>query len=58
MATIVSSVPTIQGQLLHRYPLSTFSTQDAQFDKVHLDIVGPLSSSRGFTYLLTTLLGG
>ena len=34
-------------------PLSTFSTPDARFDMVHIDIVGPLPPSRGFTYLLT-----
>lgn len=36
-------------------PLSTFSTPDAQFDKVHLDIAGPLSYSQCFTYLLTCI---
>ena len=34
-------------------PLATFSTPDARFDMVHIDIVGPLPPSRGFTYLLT-----
>ena len=34
-------------------PFSTFATPDARFDHTHLDIVGPLPSSNGFTYLLT-----
>ena len=34
-------------------PLSTFSTPDARFDLIHIDIVGPLPPSGGFSYLLT-----
>ena len=34
-------------------PLSTFATPDARFDQVHIDIVGPLPPSRGYSYLLT-----
>ena len=34
-------------------PLSTFATPDARFDHIHLDIVGPLPPSAGYTYLLT-----
>ena len=34
-------------------PFSTFATPDARFDHIHLDIVGPLPPSNGFTYLLT-----
>ena len=37
----------------HRSPPGTFSTPDARFDQVHIDLVGPLPPSRGFTYLLT-----
>ena len=33
--------------------LSPFPTPDARFDTVHIDLVGPLPPSRGFTYLLT-----
>ena len=36
-------------------PLATFTTPDAHFDMVHIDIVGPLPPSRGFTYLLTCI---
>ena len=36
-------------------PLSTFSTPDARFDIVHLDLVGPLPHSNGYTYLLTCI---
>ncbi len=34
-------------------PLSSFPTPDARFDVIHIDLVGPLPPSRGFTYLLT-----
>ena len=34
-------------------PLSTFPNPDARFDVIHIDLVGPLPPSRGFTYLLT-----
>ena len=34
-------------------PSSTFDKPDTRFDNIHLDIVGPLPSSNGFTYLLT-----
>ena len=34
-------------------PLGTFAKPDARFDQIHIDIVGPLPPSRGFTYLLT-----
>ena len=34
-------------------PLGTFTTPDAWFDHVHIDIVGPLPSSNGFHYLVT-----
>ena len=34
-------------------PLAAFAKPDARFDMVHVDIVGPLPPSRGFTYLLT-----
>ena len=34
-------------------PFSTFATPDVRFDKIHIDIVGPLPASKGHTYLLT-----
>ena len=34
-------------------PFSTFTTPDVRFDKIHIDIVGPLPASKGHTYLLT-----
>ena len=37
------------------FPLSTFSTPDARFDMVHIDLVGPLPPSKGYTYLLTCI---
>ncbi len=36
-------------------PIGTFSTPDARFDHVHIDIVGPLPPSQGFKYLLTCI---
>ena len=36
-------------------PLGTFSTPDARFDMVHIDLVGPLPPSKGSTYLLTCI---
>ena len=34
-------------------PLSTFAPPSAQFGAIHLDLVGPLPHSNGYTYLLT-----
>ena len=34
-------------------PLGTFNIPDARFDHVHIDLVGPLPTSQGCTYLLT-----
>ena len=34
-------------------PLSSFPTPDARFDVIHINLVGPLPPSQGFTYLLT-----
>ena len=36
-------------------PLSTFATPDARFHQIHIDIVGPLPPSRGYSYLLTCI---
>ena len=36
-------------------PLATFSTPDSRFDHIHIDIVGPLPPSNGFSYLLTCI---
>ena len=36
-------------------PFSTFTTPDARFDHVHIDIVGPLAPSGGYSYLLTCI---
>lgn len=36
-------------------PFKPFPAPDARFDHVHIDIVGPLPSSRGFTYILTAV---
>ncbi len=45
-----------QRAKVHRHssaPLSSFPSATARFDVVHIDLVGPLPPSRGFTYLLT-----
>lgn len=34
-------------------PLSSFPAPNARFDVVHIDLVGPLPPSKGYTYLLT-----
>ena len=34
-------------------PVSSFATPDIRFDHVHVDLVGPLPPSDGYTYLLT-----
>ena len=36
-------------------PLSTFSAPDSCFDHVHIDLVGPLPPSKGYTYMLTCI---
>ena len=38
-----------------RAPLGTFSTPEARFSHVHIDLVGPWPVSQGFTYLLTCI---
>ena len=34
-------------------PLGSFSVPDARFDQVHLDIMGPFPTCKGYSYLLT-----
>ena len=36
-------------------PDSTFTTPDAWFDYIHIDIVGPLLPSNGYSYILTCI---
>ncbi|CAH8848022.1 unnamed protein product [Trichobilharzia szidati] len=48
-------VPCQRGKV-HKHnitPVGSFSTPDARFSHVHLDIVGPLPPSNGHCYLLT-----
>ena len=45
-----------QRSKVHRHtraPLSKFEPTSRPFEHVHIDLVGPLPSSQGFTYLLT-----
>ena len=47
-----------QKSKVHRHtmtPIGTFATPDARFDHVHIDIVGPLPHSDGFSYVLTCI---
>ena len=47
-----------QRAKVHRHtisPLATFATPDNRFDMVHIDLVGPLPPSHGYTYLLTCI---
>ena len=47
-----------QKAKVHRHtatPLGTFNTPDVQFDHVHIDLVSPLPTSQGCTYLLTSV---
>ena len=49
---------TCQKSKTHRHtkaPIGTFSTPDARFSHVHIDLVGPLPPSNGNTYLLTCI---
>ena len=36
-------------------PLGTFATPDIRFDNIHIDNVGPLPPSNGYTYILTCI---
>ena len=36
-------------------PHGTFTTPDARFDNIHVDIVGPLPPSNGYVYILTCI---
>ena len=38
-----------------RSPLGTFLAPDARFNHVHIDLVGPLPPSNGYSYLLTCI---
>ena len=44
-----------QRSMVQRHTVTTFSTPDAHFDMVHIDLVGPLPPSKGYTYLLTCI---
>ena len=45
-----------QRAKIHQYtitPIGTFATPDARFDHIHIDLIGPLPSCKGYSYLLT-----
>ena len=52
------SCPQCQRSKIQRHttaPLIPFLTPDARFDRVHLDLVGPLPLCKGYSYLLTVI---
>ena len=52
----ISSCVPCQRAKVHRHihaPLQFFATPNARFSHVHIDLVGPLPFSRGYTHLLT-----
>ena len=47
-----------QRAKVHRHiraPLGTFAAPDARFAHIHIDLVGPLPPSQGYSYLLTVV---
>lgn len=47
-----------QKNKIHRHtesPLGTFSTPDARFTNVHINLAGPLSTSKWHTHIFTTV---
>ncbi|GFY25093.1 integrase catalytic domain-containing protein [Trichonephila clavipes] len=47
-----------QKSKIHRHtrsPLSSFQEPSQRFDHVHLDLIGPLPPSNGYTYCLTMI---
>ncbi|GFU60016.1 transposon Ty3-G Gag-Pol polyprotein [Trichonephila clavipes] len=48
----MSTIQSTEAQITSRY---FFSTPDARFSHIHIDIVGPLPPSDGFQYLLTMI---
>ena len=47
--------PTSKVQRHIRAPLETFQVPHRRFDHIHVDLVGPLPPSNGFTHLLTVV---
>ena len=54
MDQIKSPVPTIEGAASYGHSTVNFCNTRC-FDQVHIDIVGPLPPSRGYSYLLTCI---
>ena len=52
------SCPDCQQSKVQRHtkaPLHSFPAPDARFEHIHVDIVGPLPTSQGYTYLFTCI---
>ncbi|GFX89971.1 retrovirus-related Pol polyprotein from transposon 412 [Trichonephila clavipes] len=50
--TLIASGTSLE---LKRSPLSSFQEPSQRFDHVHLDLIGPLPPSNGYTYCLTMI---
>ena len=55
MDSFLYSVSTFKGPETYCYSIIYLHTPDSRFDKVHLDIIGPLTLSKEFSYLLTVI---
>ena len=58
ITTWTRSCVSCQKPKVHKHihaPLGIFSSPDARFSHVHIDLVGPWSVSQGFTHLLTCI---
>jgi hypothetical protein len=51
----LSGLPALQSHPPHSYPVGEFTLPPARFLHVHIDLVGPLPTSSGYTYCLTTV---
>ena len=45
----------VKSPKTYDHSTGTFSTPDTRFDNIHIDIVGPLLPSKGYSYLLTRI---
>ncbi|GFV86948.1 integrase catalytic domain-containing protein [Trichonephila clavipes] len=54
--TLIASGTSLELKKRHtRSPLSSFQEPSQRFDHVHLDLIGPLPPSNGYTYCLTMI---
>uniref|UniRef100_A0A1X7UE36 Integrase catalytic domain-containing protein n=1 Tax=Amphimedon queenslandica TaxID=400682 RepID=A0A1X7UE36_AMPQE len=53
MESLKSPLSKVKGTYTHCLTCRYFPSSNTWFDNIHIDIVGPLALSHGFTYLLT-----